>query len=129
MDTSTRLRIATRIHFALLRHYGEKRRGRQPCMKAEGDARDAHVGLRRLRRRRTGRAWRASCGRPATPSRGRAAAVAAAAVPQDTAWSRNTSGFGVSRPIELEARPAAPVPSWLQPVHAGCAAARLRSSC
>ena len=40
MDTSTRLRIATRIHFALLRHYGAKVEI-GALMKAEGDVREA----------------------------------------------------------------------------------------
>ena len=111
MDTSKRLHIATRIHFALLRQYGEHveigsllkggaeaREALWVC-EASGDA--ALVALAR-QLKQVARAERAE----------RDAAKPAA--PQDAAWARNTSGFGVSRPIGLDG-PAAPASSWLSP--------------
>ncbi|TXC66894.1 hypothetical protein FSC37_17175 [Piscinibacter aquaticus] len=40
LDTATRLRLATRIHFALLRHYGQKVEI-SALMKTEGEVREA----------------------------------------------------------------------------------------
>ena len=112
MDTSTRLRIATRIHFALLRRYGENVEV-GTLMKGEVDAREAMwvceaSGDRELVA--LARQLRQAQRRDAAP-------VAKAAVkpaPQDAAWARDTSGFGVSRPFELEGADATPA-SWLRP--------------
>ena len=38
-----------------------------------------------------------------------------AATPQETPWSGNTSGFGVSRPIGLDMAKAEPTSNWLKP--------------
>ena len=115
MDTSTRLRIATRIHFALLRHYGAKVEI-GALMKAEGDVREAIwvceasgdtdlAGMaRQLRLANDGEAA------PARP-----AAAALAATPQDTQWSSNTSGFGISRPVGLDESKAESTANWLKP--------------
>jgi hypothetical protein len=110
VDTSTRLRIATRIHFALLRQYGEHvevgslikggadvREAMWVC-EASGDAELASMA-RQLRH--------------ADRVESKAAAAKAAA-PQDAAWARDTSGFGLSRPLELE-EPAGSTSSWLRP--------------
>ena len=104
MDTSTRLRLATRIHFALLRQYGQKveiaelmkggnevREAIWVC-EASGDAELATMAQQ----------WRTAQGAPS------------GAVPQDTPWSGDTSGFGVSRPPELEP-PSEPASRWLKP--------------
>ena len=114
MDTSSRLRIATRIHFALLRHYGEKVEI-GALMKGEGDVHEAlwvceASGDPELAAmaRQLKLASRAEAGRV------RPAAAAAGPSPQDAAWSHNTSGFGVSRPMGLEAKPAA-TGGWLSP--------------
>jgi hypothetical protein len=110
VDTSTRLRIATRIHFALLRQYGEHVEiGR--LMKAGADVREAiwvceasgDADLAALARQL----------RHAERAESKAAAPKAAA-PQDAAWARDTSGFGVSRPLELE-EPGSTASSWLRP--------------
>ncbi len=106
MDTSTRLRLATRIHFALLRHYGHKVEIGE-LMKAEGEVREAiwvceasgDAELATMARQ-----LREANDAPDAPGR----------VPQDTAWSSDTSGFGVSRPAELEMS-AEPASSWLKP--------------
>lgn len=107
MDTATRLRLATRIHFALLRHYGQKVEIGD-LMKGEGEVREAiwvceASGDRELAA--MARQLRMANEAPATGT-----------VPQETAWSGDTSGFGVSRPLELEvkAEPAASS-SWLKP--------------
>lgn len=108
MDTATRLRLATRIHFALLRHYGQ-RVEISDLMKGEGEVREAiwvceASGDRELAT--MARQLRVANETPATGN-----------VPQDTAaWSGDTSGFGVSRPpeLELKAEPAAQS-HWLKP--------------
>jgi hypothetical protein len=114
VDTSIRLRTATRIHFALLRHYGE---GVEvgTLLKNEADAREAlwvcdasgDAELAELARQ-----YRGICKAEAQAGR----KVRAAAAPQDTAWARNTSGFGVSQPAALET-PASGFGSsqWLKP--------------
>lgn len=108
MDISTRLRIATRIHFALLRQYGEHVEIGS-LMKGGADAREAMFvceasgdpELATLARRL----------RHADRADGRAAARTA---PQDAAWASNTTGFGVSRPLGLDEASAAST-SWLNP--------------
>ena len=115
MDTSTRLRIATRIHFALLRHYGEDVEV-GTLLKNEADAREALwvceasgdaelIALARQLRH----AQRAEAKAARTAKR--------ASTPQDLAWARDTSGFGVTRPFELDDAPAAGFASssWLKP--------------
>ncbi len=97
MDTATRLRLATRIHFALLRHYGQKVEISE-LMKAEGEVREAiwvceASGDRELAA--MARQLRMANEAPVSGN-----------VPQDTAaWSGDTSGFGLSRPPELEPKP------------------------
>jgi hypothetical protein len=116
VDTSTRLRIATRIHFALLRHFGEKVEI-GALMKAEGDVREAiwvceasgDVELAALARQlRLANEGEMEADRPAE------AAPVAAAV-QEVPWSSNTSGFGVSRPIGLDDAKAESSSGWLKP--------------
>lgn len=112
MDTSIRLRTATRIHFALLRHYGEDVEI-GTLLKNEADAREALwvcdasgdaelVALARQFR---------SVSRDEAKARTKAKAA-----PQDAAWARDTSGFGLSRPLDLEA-PASGfgTSNWLKP--------------
>lgn len=110
MDTSTRLRIATRIHFALLRQYGEHVEIGS-LMKGGADAREAmfvceasgDTELATLARRL----------RHADRAESRAATTATPA-PQEAAWANNTTGFGISRPLGLD--DAAPTSSsWLSP--------------
>ena len=114
MDPTIRLRIATRIHFALLRHYGEDvavstlldagdgaREALWVC-DASGDAELAGLADR-LR----------AAPRPLPPR-----AHTEPDVPQDLAWSRDTSGFGISRWIEPapESEPGPVRPTgWLSP--------------
>ena len=108
MDTAARLRLATRIHFALLRHYGQKVEIAD-LMQAEGEVREAiwvceASGDREL----------AAMARQLRMAN---EAPAAGTVPQDAmAWSGDTSGFGLSRPPELDVKPEPTAPSrWLKP--------------
>ena len=89
MDLNTRLRIATRIHFALLRHLGESI--------------DVAVMLKRPAEAREV-LWVCEASGDAelmALARQYHRAVALEAVdhaPQDAAWARQTSGFGLSQP-------------------------------
>ncbi len=102
MDPTIRLRLATRIHFALRRNYGEDvevstllrglpeaREALWVCA-ASGDA--ELVSLARQFAEATTAEARAEAKAAAAPQ----AAVTAA--PQDTVWSQDTSGFGLTRP-------------------------------
>jgi len=108
VDTSTRLRLATRIHFALLRHYGQKVEI-SDLMKGEGEVREAiwvceASGDREL----AAMARRLRMAAEAPPASGHVA--------QDTAWSSDTSGFGVSRPVSLDESPKdSRATNWLRP--------------
>lgn len=110
MDPTIRLRLATRIHFALRRNYGEDvevstllrglpeaREALWVCA-ASGDAE-----LSALAQQFT--EVTAAAEHDALKS-----AQAQIAAPQDTAWSQDTSGFGLTRPLALadegSARPA-----------------------
>ena len=98
LDPTIRLRIATRIHFALLRHYGEDV-AVSTLLGGEGDAREAlwvceasgHDELVTLAKQFKA----APKPMPAVAPRG--------AVPQEMTWSQDTSGFGLSRPPETMA--------------------------
>ena len=130
MDPTIRLRIATRIHFALLRHYGEDV-GVSTLLKGEADAREAlwvcqasgHKELISLAKqfdtatRQETRAVRLR----QQEARIEASTVALrGATPQDMAWSRNTSGFGLTRaPDAFDTTPVKSgswlkTPSWLR---------------
>jgi hypothetical protein len=114
VDSNSRLRIATRIHFALRRHIGEDidvasllhdesqaREALWVC-DASGDA-DLIALAQRFRQ-----AQRETD----------AVDAGHAAVPQDLIWARDTSGFGLSRPLDL-GEPATPAPAddgWFKPL-------------
>jgi len=106
-----RLRLATRIHFALLRHYGEQV-AVSALLQGGDDSREAlwvceasgHTDLVTL-------AWQFA---QVAPNRAPAPEPSA---PQDAPWAQDTSGFGVSSPAyEPEpARQAAAPGRWLNP--------------
>jgi hypothetical protein len=113
VDTSIRLRIATRIHFALLRHFGEDVEV-GTLLKNEAEANEAlwvceasnDAELIALARQ-----FRAASRDEAKPR-----AKPKAAAPQDAAWARDTSGFGLSRPLDLDAQASGFGSSnWLRP--------------
>lgn len=112
MDDSTRLRIATRIHFALLRHFGAKVEVGE-LLQDEAAAREAlwvcdasgDAELESLARQ-----FREATRALARPR------VASAAASRPMPWSR-TSGFGVTTRPAAPDLPAPPAPhaSWLHP--------------
>ncbi len=124
MDPNIRLRIATRIHFALLRHYGEDV-AVSTLLKGEADAREAlwvcqasgcadlvglakqfHTATRQETRAVRLRSQEARIEASTTTLRG--------ATPQDMAWSRDTSGFGLTRPLETLDLAAPKADGWLK---------------
>ncbi len=125
MDPTIRLRIATRIHFALLRHYGEdvavsslltdERVARETLWVCEASGHDELVAL--------GRQFETAARQEARAARLRAREAASAtphatphaATPQDMAWSQDTSGFGLSRLPELAPPAAAETGRWRKP--------------
>ena len=96
MDHNTRLRIATRIHFALLRHLGEgvdvalmlkqESQAREVLWVCEASGDPELVALGRQYQR-------------AATLEDEALAAGGHAM-QDTPWARDTSGFGMSQPPE-----------------------------
>jgi hypothetical protein len=110
---NTRLRIATRIHFALLRHLGEgidvgtmlrnPAEAREVLWVCQASGDHELVALGRQYERAG-----------ALEAEARAAGGHA---PQETAWSRDTSGFGLSQPPADVAKGEAPA-GWLKPVKA-----------
>jgi hypothetical protein len=127
LDPTSRLRLATRIHFALLRQFDEvvevrdlldgTSSGREALWvcEATGDSELAALAreLGRTVRRPTSTTPRTTSA--ATPATSR---PAGGRVAQDTTWGQDTSGFGLSRPAGLSAQPtrAAASPSWFAPM-------------
>lgn len=108
MDDSIRLRLATRIHFALLRHYGEDV-DVGALLKNEATAREALWVCDA-----SGDAEMATLARQFRHA-SRGAGQARAKVAQAMPWSR-TSGFGLSRPLDLDGPASADAPTnWFRP--------------
>ncbi len=110
MDTSNRLRIATRLHFALLRHFDENVEI-SSLLRGDAEAQEAFwvcqasgdAELRTL-------AARLIAANQADATR---------SAPQEAAWARNTSGFGVTgfatsqMATSFDAPPEPKPASWL----------------
>jgi len=126
VDTTIRLRIATRIHFALLRHYGEQV-DVAGLLRGDDEAREAlwvcegsgHAELMNLAKQfndatETETAAAARRARRADRHRAAAAPTAARPAPQDAVWAQDTSGFGISRQPEAgdAARGAPAAAGW-----------------
>ena len=121
-DPTVRLRLATRIHFALLRHCGEPV-GVSTLLRGGDEAREAlWVCQASGQPELVALAWQFI----KSASVARVAALRHAA-PQDAAWAQDTSGFGASRPAD-DNEPAArggaisrapsPAPAgWFNPAH------------
>lgn len=109
MDDSTRLRIATRIHFALLRHFGEHVEVAD-LLKDEGVAREVLWVCEASDDREMAALARQFRHAAKTEARAR---TKKASVPQSMPWDKS-SGFGVSRPLPLDEDAAAPA-RWLHP--------------
>jgi len=129
LDPTIRLRIATRIHFALLRHYGVDV-AVSALLKGEGEAREAAwvcqasgidelVTLTKQFETATRQEARAARLRSQQARVEASTAALRGATPQDLAWSRDTSGFGVSRSPAMQDMPAhkssSGSSSWLKP--------------
>jgi hypothetical protein len=127
LDPTSRLRLATRIHFALLRQFGEAvdvgdlLAGRGEGLEAlwvcagSGDPELAAMARELGRGNRRSREVTAPAVHTAPPS---PAGRTGGRVPQETPWSQNTTGFGSTRPAELPLRPVRgePAPSWFAPM-------------
>ena len=119
LDPTSRLRIATRIHFGLMRHYGEAveirslldgaAEAREALWVCEASADGELVALARQLKQANRRPTVVT---PPVPMKS-ATPRGAGSTPQDTAWSRDTTGFGVSGLDDLD--PAADGASWLHP--------------
>jgi hypothetical protein len=124
MHSATSFRIATRIHFALLRQYSEDV-AVSALLNGDAGAREAlwvceasgHQELVTLAqqlnaaKRDEARAARAAA-RSEAP---KAQPAKSGAVAQDMAWAQDTSGFGVTRPLDADdAAPGKPT-RWLSP--------------
>ena len=121
VDRNIRLRIATRIHFALLRHLGDtvdvgdilhrEAQTREVLWVCEGSGDDELMSLAKQFRDALAaeRAAVAQVPQALTP----APRQVLAPPPQDAAWSQDTSGFGVSRPPEINEPPrSSPLPRF-----------------
>jgi len=114
LDPTSRLRLATRIHFALMRQFDEAvevsdlldntASGREALWVCEASGDTELVALAQELRRATRRAA-AAAPTPPPASRSPANVVSSGRVPQDTSWAQDTSGFGLSRPSEFDAKP------------------------
>ena len=123
MDPTNRLRIATRIHFALLRHFDEDVSVSR-LLANEADAREA---LWVCQASQNGELvelaaqFKAANKQEAREAKQRSASAQNSAyapladVPQDLAWSKDTSGFGVSRLPSFMADPSPTITDWLKP--------------
>lgn len=129
VESNNRLRIATRIHFAMLRTFGDTvdvsdilqrpAQTREVLWVCEASGDEELMALAKLFREASARAAAPTVTTvvampPLTPA---AQPAAPAAAPQDVAWARDTSGFGVSRPPEVPGGSGHPAPrraGWLQ---------------
>ncbi len=122
MDPTIRLRIANRIHFALLRHYSEDvavitllrdaAHAREALWVCEASGIAELVALGKQFETATRQEARAARLRGQQPN----TTAPHANTPQDLEWSRDTSGFGLSRPPELpDAQVAFKPGNWLKP--------------
>jgi len=121
MDPNNKLRIATRIHFALLRHYSEdvsvsallkgEAEAREALWVCEASGIDELVTLAQQYEAVTADEVLATRTHRLNPAR----TPRVAATPQEMAWAQDSSGFGVSTPPALLDAPAPTIPTWLKP--------------
>ena len=122
LDPTIRLRLAARIHFALRRHYGEDVEV-STLLRGSPEAREAlwvcaasgDTELVALAQQFTEATTAAALGKTdlARPQ------LAASVSPQDTVWSQDTSGFGLTRPPALadDGSAAAATAPWRRPMN------------
>jgi hypothetical protein len=124
MDLNNKLRIATRIHFALLRHYSEDVPV-SDLIKGEADAREALwvceasgidelVTLARQFEAASAEEVLATRTHRLNPPRAAHAPRAAAAL-QSRVWAQDFSDFGASTPPSFLQPPTPVIPAWLKP--------------
>jgi hypothetical protein len=114
-----RFRLATRIHFALLRKYAEDV-DVAALLKGSPEAREALWVCEACDDRELvelAAQFKRASKAPARPTKTPESADA----PQDPTWALNTSGFGATMPIDLDALPPVPAArtllkpsSWLR---------------
>ena len=125
MDLNSKLRIATRIHFALLRHYSEDV-SVSDLIRGEADAREALwvceasgidelVTLAQQFEAANAEEVLSTRTHRLNPPPRASQAPRAAAGPQELAWAQNSSGFGASTPPSFLKPPAPVIPAWLNP--------------
>ena len=105
-----RFRLATRIHFALLRQYGEDV-DVGALVKGSPEAREALWVCEASNDRELvelAAQFKRLADTPALPAR----ITEPADAPQDAAWARNTSGFGVTAVAPAEPEPEPEESSW-----------------
>ena len=105
LDPTIRLRLASRIHFALRRNYGEDVEV-STLLRGLPEAREAlwvctASGDAELRALAQQFADVTAAAELAATKLAKAQAQAQLAAPQDTVWAQDTSGFGLTRPPTL----------------------------
>ena len=131
MDPTIRLRIATRIHFALLRHYNEdvaigsllkdERVAREALWVCEASGHEELIALGQQFETAARQEARAVELRQREARQAAAKSASHGATPQEMAWARDTSGFGLSRlpeaaqPMETVQPAPAETARWLKP--------------
>ncbi len=131
MDPTYRLRTATRLHFLLLRRYGQdidvslllkskvrKHDGLWLC-KATGDAELISLARLLVHANRAHAKEEALMSARATVAASGSAGDGGGATQRDMPWARDTSGFGATNPQELTAMPQFLTPRsgrWLNPL-------------
>jgi hypothetical protein len=116
LDPTIRLRLATRIHFALRRNYGEDVEV-STLLRGLPEAREAlWVCAASGDAELTALAQQFTEVTAAAELAAIKLAQAQATAPQDTVWSQDTSGFGMTRPLVLgdESAAAAAPAGWRQ---------------
>ena len=115
MDPTIRLRLATRIHFALRRSYGEDV-DVSTLLRGLPEAREAlWVCAASGDAELTALAQQFNDVTAAAELAATKAARKPGAAPQDTVWSQDTSGFGLTRPPALAESAATVAPAgWRQ---------------
>ena len=125
MDPTIRLRIATRIHFALLRHYNEdvaigsllkdERVARETLWVCEASGVEELIALGQQFETAARQEARAIELRQREVRAAAAKNTSHGATPQEMAWARDTSGFGLSRLPESTQTAPAETARWLKP--------------
>jgi hypothetical protein len=115
VDPNIRLRLATRIHFALRRNYGEDVEV-STLLRGLPEAREALWVCTASGDAELGALAQQFTEATAAEMAAIKSAQAPIAAPQDTVWSQNTSGFGLTRPSALsDTSSARPEPAgWRQ---------------